>query len=305
MTTRTRSTKAEVQQLETQIVDLLAAEHPQSLRHVFYRMTNPTLGQPVEKSERGYKQVLRACVKLRRNGTVPYSQIVDLSRTGYHVTEYGGAGDFLSNVTSLYRGELWTPDLPHVEVWVESKSIASVIRRDCRELAVSLYPAGGYSSLALCHAAAEEIQARARSRVVVFYVGDFDDDGLAIDKSIEKELRSHLDIPLEIIRLGINEDQIQEYGLPTKPPKPGSKATIRQTVEAETLPAGIMRKLVRDAVESYLPAGQLAAVEAAERSERVGLYMLASWVTEIGLKEVNDAVVTRKIELEHDTIGDD
>ena len=34
---RTRSTKAEVQQLETQIFDLLEAEHPQSLRHVFYR----------------------------------------------------------------------------------------------------------------------------------------------------------------------------------------------------------------------------------------------------------------------------
>ena len=234
----------------------------------------------------------RACVKLtaERDGTLLVDRRHDPERDTTSKSTPTRANSS-RNVAGLYRGELWTPDLPHVEVWVESRSIASIVRRRLSEASGLPVPSGRVFARWRCAiAAAEEIQARARSRVVVLYIGDYDDDGTRIDKSIERELRSHLDIPLEIIRLGINEDQIQEYGLPTKPPKPGSKATIRQTVEAETLPAGIMRKLVRDAVESYLPAGQLAAVEAAERSERVGLYMLASYVEELGLAEINQRV---------------
>jgi hypothetical protein len=32
---------------------VLAADHPQSVRHCFYRMTDPRLPEPVEKSDRG------------------------------------------------------------------------------------------------------------------------------------------------------------------------------------------------------------------------------------------------------------
>ena len=40
---RRRSTRAEMQQLEQQIVDLLEAENPQTVRHAFYRICR--LGQ--------------------------------------------------------------------------------------------------------------------------------------------------------------------------------------------------------------------------------------------------------------------
>ena len=49
----------------------LAADNPQSVRHVFYLMTDPTLPVSVDKTERGYKLVQRRCVKLRRDGIVP------------------------------------------------------------------------------------------------------------------------------------------------------------------------------------------------------------------------------------------
>ena len=38
---RKRRTKAEIEQLEQQIYEVLAEDHPQSVRHVFYRMTDP------------------------------------------------------------------------------------------------------------------------------------------------------------------------------------------------------------------------------------------------------------------------
>ena len=44
------------------------------------------------------------------------------------------------------------------------------------------------------------------------------------------------------------------------------------------MPARILRRLVTEAVEAYLPAQRLAAVQAAEESERRSLRMLGSIV---------------------------
>jgi hypothetical protein len=141
---RRRRTKAQVEQLNEQIVGVLRADHPQSIRHIFYRMTDPRLPEPVEKTDAGYEQVQARLVKLRRDGVIPYDWIADMSRRGYFVNTFSGAGDFVRRMHGLYRSDLWAGADHYVEVWVESRSIASVIQQDCEELAVSLYPCAGF-----------------------------------------------------------------------------------------------------------------------------------------------------------------
>ena len=68
---RKRLNHSQVKQLEAQILDVLEADNPQSVRHVFYRLTDPRLSVPIEKSERGYKQVQQRLVKMRRSGMLP------------------------------------------------------------------------------------------------------------------------------------------------------------------------------------------------------------------------------------------
>lgn len=48
---RTRRTKVALAQLDQQIIDILTADHPQSARNIFYRLTDPRLPVPVEKTE--------------------------------------------------------------------------------------------------------------------------------------------------------------------------------------------------------------------------------------------------------------
>ena len=43
---------------------------------------------------------------------------------------------------------------------------------------------------------------------------------------------------------------------------------IQETVEAEAMPAGIMKELLRQAIEEFLPKGALEAARVAEESER-------------------------------------
>ena len=76
-----RRTTAQVEQLERQIFEILEEDNPQSVRHVFYRMTDPRLPEPVEKTEAGYRQVQQRLALMRRSGYIPYEWIVDATRT--------------------------------------------------------------------------------------------------------------------------------------------------------------------------------------------------------------------------------
>ena len=246
----------------------------------FTGMTDPRLPEPVEKSDHGYQQVQARLVKLRRDGAVPYGWLADMSRRGHFVDTFSDAGDFILRMQALYRGDLWRLSEHYCEVWCESRSIASVIQRDCKELAVSLYPCGGFSSISFVHDAVEEINARQDQKpVTVFYIGDYDPAGVLIDVALEREMRLHLkdDIELRFVRLGITEEQIRQYDLPEKPRKATDRRAIHieRTVEAEAMPAHLLRSILRQSIEALLPPDALKVSRVAEESERARLIDMA------------------------------
>lgn len=278
---RDRRSKTRMGTLDEQIMAVLKQDHPQSVRHVFYRMTDPRLAEPVEKSDRGYRHVQSRCVKLRRAGLIPYNWIADLSRQGYFTNTYSDASDFIQQVSGMYRADLWRDAENRCEVWAESRSIASVMLADCKELAVDLYPCGGFSSLSFVHAAAQFHNASQDTRpLVIVYVGDYDPAGVLIDVALERELREHLrsNIDLCFQRIAINEWQVAAYDLPTKPRKEGDKRSqqVTYSVEAEAMPARDLRAMLRANVETLLPIGALQAAKVAEQSERQHLLTMAA-----------------------------
>ena len=80
MTASLRRTKARMDQLRRQLHALLEAEHPQSVRQVFFRMTDPSLPEPVARSFGGYITVQRLLVRMRREGVVPRDWLVTDTR---------------------------------------------------------------------------------------------------------------------------------------------------------------------------------------------------------------------------------
>ena len=80
MTASLRRTKARMDQLRRQLHALLEAEHPQSVRQVFFRMTDPGLPEPVARSFGGYITVQRLLVRMRREGVVPRDWLVTDTR---------------------------------------------------------------------------------------------------------------------------------------------------------------------------------------------------------------------------------
>ena len=284
-----RRTLAQVEQLERQIFEILEQDNPQSVRHVFYRLTDPRLPEPVEKTEAGYRQVQQRLAGMRRSGYIPYEWITDATRNGSHVDTFGSPGEFLQRLTYLYRGDPWAESDHYCEVWTESRSLAGVVQGLCTELAVSLYPAGGFASLSLLYDAARYIEQRGADKesAIVFYIGDYDPAGVLIDQSIEQELREHLPdgFPMEFNRIAVNKDQVVEYDLPTKPRKASDarRLDITETVEAEAMPAATLRELLRSSVEGLLPDGAVEDMDEADEEERGGLERMAELLDQHGL----------------------
>lgn len=279
---RKKLTGDDKEQLRQQIIDVLRQDNPQSIRHVFYRLTDPRLPIPVTKDDNGYRTVQHQLKLMRREGVIPYHWIVDGSRHFHRVTTFENAADFLQRMSGLYRANAWQAADDFVQVWCESRSLAGVLLEECDELGVSIYPAAGFTSLSFAYEAAREIISRCKGGKTarILYVGDYDPAGVLIDQSIKAEILTHIprSLPLTFQRVGINLDQIQEYDLPTKPRKAGDRRALEvsETVEAEAMPAASMRALLRQAIEQYMPEQALIAAKAAEESERSYLESLAT-----------------------------
>ena len=280
--TRARWTRQDLAQLDAQIVAALEADNPQSVRHVFYLMTDPRLSAPVEKDHNGYRRVQRRILALRRSGAVPYRWVADATRTGFHVDTWAGAADFLEDVAALYRRDLWADVPTLVELWAESRSIASVLRADAHKRAISLYPTSGFTSVSLAYDAAvsarDAIRYGGKEGLHIVYVGDWDPAGLIIPETLLAELQGHLgEDRVTLDRVAITAEQIQQFDLPAKPRKATERRRpdVAETVEAEAMPAGILRRIVREAVEQFLPQGALEAARVAEEDERNAILSLA------------------------------
>jgi hypothetical protein len=276
---RARRTKAEIATIEAAIYDVLEADHPQTVRGLFYQLVSRGV---VPKTEAAYKATVgRLSVRMRRAGRLPYMWIADETRWMRKPRSYTGLEAALKRTAETYRRALWA-DLPiYVEVWCEKDARAGVIFEETEVYDVPLMVTRGFSSLAFLYSAAEDIKQIGKP-AYLYQVGDYDPAGVAIPRQIEAELRGFAPkAEIHFERLAVTPAQIAEWHLPTRPTKRGDtrgRRFVGESVELDAIPAGVLRQLVRDAIRRHIPAGHLDAIEVAEESEREILLVVAQAV---------------------------
>lgn len=272
---------AQYRQLDRQIIELLDHEHPQSIRHVFYRMTNSHQPVFVVKKKKGYRCVQDRISLLRKDGRIPYGHIVDMSRAGWRRPLYSSPREYLLSELYSYRHNLWAPTGRRCEVWCESQSLASVIWPTCRKWGVACFPTQGHASESFVYDAAET-HGDAEWSLVAFYIGDLDPSGLDAYYSLRRKLTQHMRVPWEMHHLGINHDQVERYDLPgqeitnTNELKKGLRYDgMTMGWEGESMPSEILRGIVETEIASLLPENALAVAREEEESARAVLRSLA------------------------------
>jgi hypothetical protein len=255
-----RATKAEVGRRRNWLMEIGEAMRPMTVRQVFYQAT---LREIVEKTD---------LVQMRRSGDLPYSWLADNTRWQRKPTTYSSVEQALAETARSYRKALWADAADYVEVWLEKDALAGVIYPVTNMYDVPLMVARGYASLSFLHTAAEYI-ADLAVPTFIYHLGDFDPSGVNAGQKIEETLREMaLDAEIYFERLAVTPDQINAWGLPSRPTKATDTRTKNfgstTSVELDAIEPDLLRDLVRKAIELHLPAKQFAILKAAEESER-------------------------------------
>lgn len=263
---------------------------PMTVRQIFYRLVG---NHGYDKTERAYKRLAEYLVKARRAGMIDFGRIRDDGGT-----TSGGAHGFetvdefledLANYGQAYRITRTLGQPYHVELWCEAEGMVPMLGQMSAQFGVAVTGTGGFSSLTVTHGFAQRVAYRSKPTVLL-HVGDFDPSGESIFTSMCEDIGAFvaaktggrvvergtvmdrdgdkLFIPR---RIALTSDQVDEYNLPTAPPKPSdSRSTnwVGETTQAEAMPPDLLSEVVKEALNEWWDPDVYAELQEREEQER-------------------------------------
>ncbi len=243
-----------------------------TVRQLFYQMV---VRGHIEKTERAYKRVAEATVTMRRSKLLSYSKIVDGGRVRRRLPGWDSIGDLLGDAKLSFRLDHWRNQPELVEIWCEKDALAGVIQPVCDRYGVTFVALKGFGSLSIASESSEQLRLVGKP-ATIYYFGDHDPSGWAVSQAIEAELLDHLGDMVSFVRLGLVPDDIADYRLPTRPPKPGDGRLAAfveafgsgDCVELDALPPDVLTEWVAGAIKHHIDQESWARVEAAEAAQQ-------------------------------------
>ena len=277
---KTRRKKSEIAGIKKALFDILEADHPQTVRQVFYAMTVREL---VGKTEQEYDgTVCRLLGEMREDDVIPFEWVADNTRWKRRPVTYTGLSQAMWAMASNYRRNLWDDAEDYVEIWVEKDALAGVIVEETDPLDVPLMVAKGYTSKSYAFGAAEDIadEMDRLKRIYIYHLGDRDPSGEDAARDVEAKLRRYTqklrageDVEIHFKRIAVLDEQIERWNLPLRPNKTGDSRTKKfhrqaGSVELDAIPARELRKIVRDCIEPHIDEDLHATLKRMQEGEQ-------------------------------------
>jgi hypothetical protein len=244
-----------------------------TLRQLYYQFVARDLSP---NTLRDYKRLGSLVNDARLAGLIDWDAIEDRTRNLARVSTWDSPEDIVAGAASSYRIDLWADQPVRVEVWIEKEALAGVFDRVCRELRVPFLSCRGYTSQSEMHVAALRLRRihKAGQTPVILHFGDHDPSGIDMTRDIRERL-AIFRCKLELRRLALNRDQVDQYD---PPPNPAKETDSRyrgyieehggESWELDALEPKVLAELVRSAVAPLLDREKWQAAVARESAER-------------------------------------
>ena len=196
---------------------------------------------------------------LRESGQIPWSAIVDETRSLDDCTGYSSVAESLDAYLNAVRLDPWDGAAPLI--LTESRSLAGALRQLVREYRVMVAPTNGQAAGFLHNGIAPRLSHGAQ----VLYLGDFDKAGGDIEGNTRQVLERYASLDWE--RLMLTEEQVASYNLTPIVKLDKRDGKEREAVETEALSQSVIVQVVKDRLDELLPE-PLASVVTREDAER-------------------------------------
>lgn len=170
-------------------------------------------------------------------GMVDWDAIEDRTRELGIKPRWDAPNDIIDSAATSYNNDLWRWQPVRPEVWVEKDALEGVVASACNPLDVPYFSCRGYTSQSSMWEAAQRLlQVRERrveylgkhqrkggqkfkQKVLIFHLGDHDPSGIDMTRDITERLAMFTGEDIEIKRIALNMNQVEEYNPPPNPAK--------------------------------------------------------------------------------------
>lgn len=180
----------------------------------------------IENTDTSYDKMQDVISNGRLAGLISWTAIEDRNRNLMGLRTFASPSAAIKSVRAEYRIDKWADQRFRPEVWVEKAALEGVIGEICNQLQVDFFACRGYNSQSEQWRAGRRF-ARYISKgqtPIVFHLGDHDPSGLHMTEDNRERLSMFAGVPISVVRLALNMDQIHRY---SPPPNPAKKRDAR------------------------------------------------------------------------------
>lgn len=202
-----------------EIIDSYEAQgYSLTLRQLYYQFVARDL---LTNTQASYNRLGEIVNRGRLAGLISWTAIEDRGRNLKGLQTYIHPNQALKAVHASYRRDLWADQPWRPEVWVEKQALEGVIAGICNKLRVDFFACKGYNSQSEQWRAGQRFAdyVRKGQRPIVFHLGDHDPSGLDMTRDNRDRLTLFAGVPIMVVRLALNMDQIEELNPPPNPAK--------------------------------------------------------------------------------------
>jgi hypothetical protein len=229
-----------------------------TLRQLYYRFVAQDY---FPNSQKSYDNLGAIVSRARLGGLMDWDAIEDRGRQLYGYNHHASPAAAIQSTSRTYRKNFWEGQGIHVEVWVEKQALESIVGRVALQWDVSYYACKGYTSLS------EMYEASVRFRelpglpdVKIIHLGDHDPSGVDMTRDIRERLNDLFGVHVEVERIALNMDQIEEFSPPPNPAKmTDSRAKnyidtydTESSWELDAIEPADLHNLISDAIEQSI-----------------------------------------------------
>lgn len=233
-----------------------------TLRQVYYQLVARDY---IPNNERSYKNTGNLINDARMAGLIDWLAIQDRTRNIRRNSHWSSPADIMGSVLYSYAIDRRKDQPNYIEVWVEKDALIGIVQQISSKLDVPCFSCRGYVSASEMWSAAQRfIRQDHRERRVILHLGDHDPSG----KDMTRDIAERLDIfgaDVEIQRIALNWDQIDQYSPPPNPAKlTDSRAGAyiaefgHESWELDALEPKVLTGLIRDHVDALTDRTLLA-----------------------------------------------
>jgi hypothetical protein len=257
-----------------------------TLRQVYYQLVARDI---IQNKDSEYRKLSSLLTNARYSGIIDWNAIEDRTRIPNIPNTFENIEHLLRVASENYQLNKWEKQDYYIELWTEKDAISSVIYPITQQYQVTLVVNRGYSSASSMYVSSQRFfQNRIKAnefsglkRSILLYLGDFDPSGLDMDRDIKTRFEE-FGVEVEVLRIGLTQEQISKYKLPRNPAKISdvrAKEFISKygvnSYEVDALRPEVLQELIQSSILNYLKVEEFELVRKQEQQDLKKLQRIA------------------------------